>query len=248
MLIDTHAHLDMVDEKDIETVIYDARKKGIEQIISCSTSFHSNIKNLELASKFENIDCATGLYPLDAMELTSKEIDNAFDYFKTHVNEVVAIGEVGLDKKYCKTDDEFIKQKEVFIRFIKFSKKYDKPLIIHSRYATREIIEVLQKNNAKKVLLHSFTESLKLMKKAIEKGWFVGVGLTVLTDELVQKRVREIPLSGILLETDSPIKFNGKLAMPAKINEIAAKIAELKELPQNQVEDQLLNNYETLFK
>ncbi len=247
-LIDSHAHLDLVDEKDIETVLFNARQNGVNKIISCSTSFNSNIKNLELAQKFDNIDCAIGLYPLDAIELSEDEINHAFNYFKEHIKDAVAIGEVGLDKKYCKTEEEFVKQKEIFEKFIDFAKKYDKPLIIHSRYATSEVLKILTKQNAKKVLLHSFTDSTKLMKQAISNNWFVGVGLNVLTDPLVQKRVKEIPLEGILLETDAPIKFHDKIAMPDKIKEIAIKIAELKELTINQIEEQLLINYNTLFK
>ncbi|MFA5763180.1 MAG: TatD family hydrolase [archaeon] len=246
-LVDSHAHLDSVDEKDIETILFNARKNNVLEIISCSTSFHSNIKNLELAQRFDNIKCAIGLYPLDAIELNEDELNQAFTYFKEHINEAVAIGEVGLDKKYCKNEEEFEKQIEIFKRFIKLSKKYDKPLIIHSRYATSEVLKILAQQNAKKVLLHSFTDSTKLMKQAISNNWFVGVGLNVLTDMLVQKRVKEIPLEGILLETDAPIKFNNKIAMPDKIKEIAIKIAELKEISIQEVEEQLLNNYQTLF-
>jgi TatD DNase family protein len=247
-LIDSHAHLDLADEKDIETILFNARQNNVNKIISCSTSFSSNIKNLELAQKFDNIECAIGLYPLDALELNEKEINHAFNYFKEHISEAIAIGEVGLDKKYCKNEEEFLKQIEIFKKFITLSKKYNKPLIIHSRYATSEVLKILAQHNAKKVLLHSFTDSTKLMKQAISNNWFVGVGLNVLTDTLVQKRVKEIPITGILLETDSPIKFCDKIAMPDKIKEIVIKIAELKELTINQVEEQLLINYNTLFK
>lgn len=246
-LIDSHAHLDLVDEKDIETVLFNARQNGVNKIISCSTSFNSNIKNLELAQKFDNIDCAIGLYPLDAIELSEDEINHAFNYFKEHIKDAVAIGEVGLDKKYCKTEEEFVKQKEIFEKFIDFAKKYDKPLIIHSRYAQRTVLEILESEKASKVLLHSFVDSKKLMEIAAANGWFVGVGVNILFNESVQKNTTDFPLKNLLFETDSPVRFNGEKAMPADIAKIANKVAELKEIDSGQLEAQLEKNYTTLF-
>lgn len=247
MLIDIHAHLDMVSKNEIKKIINNAKSKGIEKIISCSTSFESNKKNLELAEKFEEIEAAIGLYPLNAIELNEEELEKAFDFFEKNIDKSIAIGEVGLDLKYSKNNEEFEKQKKVFERFIDFGKKYDKPLIIHSRYAQRQVIEMLTEKNAEKVILHGFTESEKLMDFAYKKNWFISVGMNLLENEQVKSNVHQFPLSNTFLETDSPIKFNGEEVTPAKIKDIIEKMSNIKSISAKEVEIQIEENYLKLF-
>jgi TatD DNase family protein len=247
MFIDTHAHLDMLPETELKKAIKDSKDTGIEKIISCSTSFASNTRNLGLSEKFEPVKAGIGLYPLNALELSTDELEKAFNFFERAIVKAIAVGEVGLDYKYSKKDEEKEKQKEVFKKFILLAKKFDKPLIVHSRYASRDVLELLGLLDAKKVLLHSFVDSRKLMKQVVEKGYFIGVGLSVLENELVQDRVKELNLENILLETDSPIRFSGEKAMPKDIFKIAEKVAELKGLGLEEVEAQLKKNFEKLF-
>jgi TatD DNase family protein len=247
MYYDTHCHLNLLSEKELNTALTDASEENVTKMISCSTSFHSNKQNLLLSKKFEQINAAIGLYPLDGMELNSKELDIAFGFFKKHISDAIAIGEVGLDHKYTKTNLDKEKQKELFTRFIDLSKEYDKPLIIHSRYAQRTVLEILESERAEKVLLHSFIESKKLMKIASENNWYVGVGMNILSDSQVMQNIIEFPIENLLFETDSPIRFNGEKAMPKNIIQIANKVAELKEIDLNQLELQQEKNYAKLF-
>jgi len=247
MYSDSHCHLNLLSKKEIKEILANAKEKNVCEMISCSTSFESNKQNLLLAKSFSEIKAAIGIYPLDAMELNDKEIDRAFGFFEKHIKDAIAIGEVGLDHKYCKTTEDKEKQKDIFIRFIELSKKYDKPLIIHSRYAQRTVLEILESEKASKVLLHSFVDSKKLMEIAAANGWFVGVGVNILFNESVQKNTTDFPLKNLLFETDSPVRFNGEKAMPADIAKIANKVAELKEIDSGQLEAQLEKNYTTLF-
>ena len=247
MLVDVHAHLDMVSEKDLESVINEATKNKIGKVISCATSFASNKKNIELAKTYDSIDAGIGLYPLDAQELSENELEHAFEFFETKVKAAVAIGEVGLDYKYAKSETEKEKQQDIFKQFILFAKRFDKPLIVHSRYAQRDVLRLLEEEKANKVLLHSFVDSQKLMNRAFDNDFFVSVGLNVLENELVQERVKNFPLNSLLLETDSPIRFSGERAMPKDILRVANKVAELKGITLEQVEEQLEKNFKTLF-
>jgi len=247
MYYDTHCHLNLLSEKELKGTLANAKEKNVAEMISCSTSFESNKQNLLLAKKFPEIKAAIGIYPLDALELNNQELDRAFGFFEKNIKEATAIGEVGLDYKYCKNEEDKEKQKDVFIRFIEMSKKYDNPLIIHSRYAQRDILEILKDEKASKVLLHSFVDSKKLMEIAVSNNWFVGIGLNVLLNEDVQRNIIDIPLTKLLFETDSPVRFNGEKAMPQDIIQIADKIAKLKEIDNMQIESQQEKNYATLF-
>jgi len=248
MFYDSHAHANMLNEKELNEMLDKSKEKNVVEIISCSTSFESNKQNLLLAKTFPQIKAAIGIYPLDALELGAKEMDRAFGFFENHISEAIAIGEVGLEYKYCKTKEDKEKQKNIFIRFIELGKKYNKPLIIHSRYAQSQVLEILKQENAKNVLLHSFVDSKKLMTFAIENEWFIGIGKNVLFNEEVQKNVSEIPLEKMLFETDSPVRFNGEKAMSFDIVGIAKKTAELKETTIEKVEKQQEKNYVELFR
>jgi TatD DNase family protein len=248
MLYDSHAHLDLVNENEIEPLLKKAKENGVEEIISCATSFYSNEKILLLSKKYPEIKSAIGLYPLDAVELSEEEIKKAFNFFEEKIKKAFAIGEVGMDFKYSTSEKEQEKQIQIFTNFIELSKKYNKPLIIHSRFAQRQVLELLEKNNAKKVLLHSFVDSEKLMKKAVELGYFVSCGLNVLENEQVQKNIKSFPIENLLFETDSPIKFGGENANPSKIKYIAEKVSELKEMTFEEIEQQQEKNYKKIFE
>lgn len=248
MLYDCHSHLDLINENEIDSLLDHSKKEGVGEIISCATSFYSNEKTLTLSKKYPQIKSALGLYPLDAIELNEEEINKAFEYFEKNIKSATAIGEVGIDFKYSTSEKEQEKQIEIFTKFIELSKKYNKPLIIHSRFAQRQVLELLEKNNAKKVLLHSFVDSEKLMKKATELGYFISCGLNVLENEQVQKNIKSFPIKNLLFETDSPIKFSGEKASPKKIKIIAKKIAQLKENNLEEITKQQEKNYKKLFE
>ena len=249
MFQDSHCHLYMLSQKELEKALEDASGKEVKEMISCSTSFKSNRDNLYLTENYPEIKAALGLYPLDAMELSNEEFERAFSYIKNQAKKdfVVAIGEVGLDYKFAKDDVDKERQEYCFRKFISLSKEIEKPIVVHSRYAQSQALKVLQSEKAEKVLMHSFVDSSKLMKQAAEQGYFVSVGMVVLENVEVQDRVKEFPLENILLETDSPIRFNREKAMPADIVRIAEKVAEIKKIPVWQVEEQVEKNFKSLF-
>jgi TatD DNase family protein len=234
-------------EEELSSALVLAKKVNVGKMISCATSFYSNEKTLELSKNHSEIKSAIGLYPLDAIELSELEIDKAFYFFEAEIKKAIAIGEVGLDFKYSTRKEEIEKQLKIFSRFIDLSLKYDKPLIIHSRFAQKQVLELLIEKNAKKVLLHSFVDSEKLMKQACAKGYFVSVGLNLLQNEQTQKNIQNFPLENLLFETDSPIRFNGEKATPSNISLIAQKTAELKKVALEEVIAQQEKNFAKLF-
>lgn len=247
MLQDTHAHLDLMEENEVQEIIDKSKEINLSAIISCSTSFISNQKNIELSNKYPQIKPAIGLYPLNATELNNEEIEKAFTFFENNIKNSIAIGEIGLDFKFAVKPEEQEKQKLIFKRFIELSKKYDKPLIIHSRFAQRQVLEMLEENKAKKVQLHSFTDSEKLMKKAALLGYYISCGMNVLYNEQVQKNITSFPIEHLLLETDSPMIFDNKKATPLNVKSLLQKISELKQIPKNETEEQLNKNFLSLY-
>lgn len=247
MYYDVHAHIDLIDEKEIEKIINNAKENNVGEIISCSTSFTSNKKNILLSKKYSQIKPALGLYPLDLIELTDNEITKAFNYFEENKKEIFAIGEVGLDYKYSKTEAEKEKQIKYFEKFIELSNTLKRPLIIHSRYAQSQVIKILQKKDASKVLLHSFIDSKKLMKNAVDSNYFISAGISITYNSEAKINLLNFPLENLLFETDSPIRFNNEKATPSKITDIANKVSEIKQIPSKEIEKQQEKNYKKLF-
>ncbi len=246
MLYDAHCHIDLIEE-NLKSTLNNAKKAGVGKIVSCSTSFPSNQKNLDLQKQYSQIMAAIGIYPLNLIELTENEINFAFNFIEENISEAKAIGEIGLDFKYSKKDEEIEKQKKYFDEFINLSKKYDAPLIIHSRFAQKQVLEMLKEKKVSKVLLHSFVDSQKLMKQAIIEGYFISTGLSLLYNEEIQKNIKEFPIENLLFETDSPIRFNNEKAYPEKIPQILKKVAELKNMSVKEIEVQQEKNFKELF-
>ncbi|MCX6801151.1 MAG: TatD family hydrolase [Candidatus Diapherotrites archaeon] len=237
MFYDVHCHLDMLSEKELKEALQKAEQNNISQIISCSTSFDSNARNLALAKMFPEIKAAIGLYPLEAMELNDEELKKAFSFFKSKIKEEtsIAVGEVGLDFKFAKKAEQQKKQIEIFRKFIELSNETGKPLIIHSRFAQKQVLETLEAEKAEKAVLHSFVDSERLMKRAAGNGYFVSVGLAILENNQIQKDITRFPLENLLFETDSPFRFNNEQAFPHKLLDIVSKVAELKKIPIEEI-------------
>jgi TatD DNase family protein len=237
----------MLTEEEALNAMKEAQLFGVKEAMSCSTSFLSNQKNLSLSKKNIGIKAAIGLYPIDALELNEEELNRSFDFFSENIKDASAVGEVGLDFKLSKNEEEREKQKIIFERFLSLAQKNKKPIIIHSRYAQTPVLEILSTFNLKKVILHSFIDSEKLMKIASDKGYYVSAGCSVLYNSEIEKRIAPFSLNSLLFETDSPIRFNGEMSMPKKIVQIAQKTAEIKKMALSEVESTVERNYHFLF-
>jgi len=213
-------------------VIGDAESNGVSRIITIGVDLASCQKNLSYADQFLNVYTAVGFHPHESKKMTGEGLlvlEEMLSYPKT-----VAIGEIGLDYYYQHSSRDA--QTKAFCQQIDLAKKYNLPVIIHSREAHEDTRRILaEKAIGMKVILHCFSGDLEMARWCIEQGFYFGIG-GVITFKNAQKLamvVQEIPLSRILLETDSPFltphPFRGKPNEPKYLPIIAEKIAELKE-------------------
>ena len=244
MYIDVHCHLDLLE--NTEKIIERAKKLGIGIIVANSVNHETNRKILELCEKFPIVKAALGIYPIDALKMSHKGLNEEINFIKQNKDKISAIGEVGLD---FKESDETKEQEANFLKFIALSKELDKPLIIHSRKAEDRCIELLEKAMAKKVIMHCFSGSKKAIKRIIENGWFLSVPANVKYNIQFQELVRETPIEHLFCETDSPFLHPEKSGENSPENVIISykKIAELKNLNLKDVEKKIESNYSRLF-
>ncbi len=259
-LVDVHAHMDYLGwEKTLPQVLKRAEDAGVKAIISNGTNRLSNEKVLALSKKYPVIKCAMGLYPIDLIGLASDaagvpvqkgplDVDEELVWIKKHKESIVAIGEVGMDFHWDK--EQHRKQEDNFNAIIEFAKKIKKPLIVHSRAAEEKVIEVLEAQKAKRVVMHCFSGKKALVKKAIDLGFHFSIPANIERAQHFQTIVDITPIPQLLTETDSPWlgPIKDKESEPAFVAMTIKKIAQIKKLDEKEAALLIFKNYKELFE
>ena len=245
MLIDIHSHIDIC--KDIDAIIENSKKKNVK-ILTAGTNPKSNKEILKLKIKYPEINICLGIYPTDALKLSEKEINSEIEFIKKNKEKISAIGEVGIDLKHAK-EDSLETQKENLKRFVNLARELNIPVVIHSRKAEKECIELLEKLNYNKIIMHCFSGNMKLVNRIIKNMWHLSIPANVKYSEHFQKIIEITPIKQLFCETDSPYlhpekKFPNE---PANVIESYKKIAEIKNLSLAEVEKIIEENYKGLF-
>jgi TatD DNase family protein len=252
-LVDTHAHLD--DRRlrgDWDGVLARARDAGVVQAVAIGTTASDSASVVELARSHRGIFAAVGIHPNEAAEATEADWSAILDLASQP--EVVAIGETGLDRYWDKTP--FEQQQEWFDRHLELSHRLDRPVVIHCRDCTRELIEQLQAlGRAVLGVQHSFTGTWDDARAFLDLGLHLSfAGMLTYTNKALDT-LRDVaaraPLDRILVETDSPYlsphPFRGKTNEPARVAVTARRLAEVRGRPAEEIARITTENARRLF-
>lgn len=246
-IIETHFHLDYLKEGEPEEILAAGRDIGVERFMTIAVQPDNMPTALGLAERFDDVYATLGVHPHEAASF-----DEAADgYIQTHaINpKIVAVGEIGLDYFYDHCDREV--QQRVFKRQLQLAIDCELPVVIHTREADEDTIEILQEyapKMPKKGVVHSFTSGLELAKIAVDLGFCLGINgiVTFNKADNVREVVAQTPLESLLLETDAPyltpVPYRGNENAPKYLPFIAEKIAEVKEVTVEQVLQQTYQN------
>jgi TatD DNase family protein len=246
-LVDTHAHIcDPGFDKDRTEVLERARRAGVDAIFAVGENLADARRNLALARTYPILKPAAGLYPA-VLDLNQAE-ETANFIGQNHCN-LTAIGEVGLDYWVVKEEPDKALQREILKRFIQLSIALDLPLNIHSRAAGRHAIALLLENNAVRVQMHAFDGKAGAALPAVEAGYFFSIPPSVVRSRQKQKLVKRLPLSCMLIETDSPVlgATPHERNEPANIRQSVKAIAALKDISEEEVIAAVSENTERLY-
>lgn len=257
--VDAHLHLSDPEYRTcIEKVIEDAEKANVTALVANSMDLQTSLRSIRLAERYpELVYASVGIHPWNVKELLPKELDSTVKLILDHKEHerLVAIGEIGLDHKYVKGEKEELmsKQYEVFCNLLQLSEKLSMPAIIHSRGTTSEILDVLSSYKIRKVLLHWFTGSVKLLPQIVDHGYYITEGPPAAYSKQIQDILRQIPLTNLLTETDGPVRFHkhpfkGEQTTPAFIPIVVDAIAKVKGKDNAEVAEQIFQNFTTFFK
>ena len=248
--IDSHSHIILESfDSDRDDVISNAFSNGITHIVQSCDNLDEIKKNLILTEKYENIYSSVGIHPHEAKTWDKNSKDIIINYTKE--KKVIAIGETGLDFYYNLSPKDV--QVKVFREQIKISKEVSLPLIIHTRDAFEETLEILKEEKAEIGVFHCYTGNLEYAKKAIELGFYVSFsGIVTFKNALeIKEAARGIPLDKLLIETDcpflTPVPHRGKRNEPSYVKYVAEEIAKIRGISIEEVGEVTSENTKRLF-
>lgn len=253
-MIDTHIHLNFEDYiDDLEIVILDAEKAGVTHMIVVGIDEGSSKLAIELTKQYPNLYASVGVHPSESENMFEMQATStAFIEDMIQENKVVAIGECGIDLYYEDYHLEY--QKEVFINQIELAKKYQKPLIIHSRSGVTECIDILKPYQGQVTgVFHCFNGTLEEADEILSLGFYIGVDgpITFKNAKDAKAIATHVPIERLLIETDgpylSPEPYRGRRNQPANVKYILKALAQLKNMSESDVDDITTQNAKTLF-
>ena len=256
MLIDSHCHLDRLDlepfDGKLDGALTHAREQGVKHMLCVCITLDRFKDVLTIAEQNDDISCSVGVHPLyDGVKDT--DVDALVENSKH--DKVVAIGETGLDYFYNKEPENHQLQQESFRKHIQAANQVNLPIIVHTRDAREDTIQILKEENAQKCggVLHCFTESLEMAEAAMELGFYISFSgiVTFRNAEELREVCRRVPLDRILIETDSPylapVPHRGKSNQPAFVKEVGQFVADLHGMTYQELCEITAQNYQRLF-
>lgn len=255
MIFETHAHYDDESfDQDRDLLIQELFKGRICNVINIGASIESTKHTIALAEKYDKVFAAAGVHPSEIADLT----EESFAWLKEQMKhpKVAAVGEIGLDYYWEKEEAVRKKQQHWFIRQLELARECSLPVVIHSREAAKDTMQIMKQAHAEEIegVMHCFSYSPEIAKELVKMGYYIGVGgvITFKNARKLIETVEQIPLERILLETDAPYlapePYRGKRNQSAYLVYVAEKIAELKHMPVEVVEEITERNARKLFK
>jgi len=242
--IDSHCHLDFEQfDEDREQVIESAKNK-LEFIVNPGANPEHNKNAFELHEKYPDfVKFNVGLHPVYTEDFDKlEEVKNQVKQF-----DPCAIGEIGLDYHHVKDDEIRERQKNVFKELLALAEELDKPVVIHSRDAEEEAINIIEKFEIDRVFLHCFNGSVDLAMRAVENGWYIGITTQILYSERVKNIAESVPIENIVLETDAPYLYRKDRNEPLNILESASELSKIKDVDKKKILEMATSNSKNLF-
>lgn len=247
MFIDTHCHLSKEDYDDIDLVIKENIDNNISKIIISGCTRDSINESLELIKKYEDVYCTIGYHPSEVNDYSDEDLNNLREQLNN--DKVVGIGEIGLDYHYGKEDKD--KQIELFKKQLDIAEELEIPVVIHSRDATKDTIDILKEYRVKGVM-HCFSGSVEVAKEYISMGYLIGIGgVVTFKNSKLYEVVENVGINNIVLETDAPYlapePYRGKQNSSKYIPIIAEKVGNILDLSINEVAKKTTDNACRMF-
>jgi len=252
MIIDTHAHYDdKAFEEDRAEVLESMADEGIGRIVNIGSSLGACKRTIQLMEQYDFIYGALGIHPTDSGELTESDIEWLKE--QSALEKCVAVGEIGLDYYWDEPDREI--QKKWFVRQLELAKEVKLPVVIHSRDAAQDTVNIMKAEQAQEIggVVHCYSYSRELARTFLDMGFYFGIGgvVTFNNGRKLKEVVEYLPMDRIVLETDcpylAPVPFRGKRNDSRKLSYVVEQIANIKGISLEEVQQTTTQNAYNLY-
>ncbi len=250
-LIDTHSHIDMIEQISLDEVLANAAANDVEKIILPCAYPKDIDKIIDITEKYVNVYAYLGVHPSEARDWNDCLSEKITNYVSSG-KKVVGIGEIGLDYYWDKSFNDI--QKEVFIKQIHLANELKLPINIHDREAHKDTFDIIQANNENStVIMHCFSGSVEFARECIKAGYYIALGGVVTFKNAIKMKevAADIPIDRLLLETDAPyltpVPYRGKENQPAFVRFVAEEIAKIRGIELEELAALTTQNAERIF-
>jgi TatD DNase family protein len=246
-LVDCHAHLEELEEP--EAAIERAGRSGVGSIVAVGSDVESNRRVLSLSGRHGEVTvhAALGIHP---WRLEGRDLEQDLAFVESHLDRAVAVGEVGLDfwlKEARKDPSQRKRQEDLFRRLLALGRDLSRPVIIHARGAWEECVRMVMEEQISKAVFHWFSGPPEILREILNHGYLISATPAAHYSEKHQRAIREAPLERILIETDSPVIYEGARSEPADVVRTLQAVARIKQIPEPEVAKKTTQNAVRFF-
>ena len=249
------AHIHLADPEYgglLPYLIETAKKANVSALVSNAMDSETSRRTLALAQEYSGlVYVAVEIHPWNAVSQKETDLGTVSEIATRHRREIVAIGEIGLDRIYAKEEEHFRIQSEIFRKMLDLAERTGLPISVHSRGSVQEALEFIGTCRVKQVLFHWYSGSIKALKEIISNGYRITVGPSLLYSKHIQEIAKSTPIQCILTETDGPVTYKGpfqrKLTTPEFLPIVVEELAKTLRVKVEDVSRQLIGNFESFF-
>ena len=247
ILIDVHCHANLF--LTIDKVIEDAKKIGVEKIVAVAMSSISQERVLELAGQYNEVFASLGIHPEEVKmnEKIEQQLDSIIDLIKQNKQNICAIGEIGLDHHFVKDKTLYPLQKTIFNKMLLLAQDLELPVNLHTKGAEKIVFDTLPSYKIPNINIHWYSGPENFLKLGMDRGYYFSITPAISYSPVVKKVVLNVDKEHLLLESDGPVKYSGKIGVPAIVKNVLNSISKLKEINSDELEKQIEENTRKIF-
>jgi len=247
ILIDVHCHINLY--LTIDKVIKNARDVGVEKIIAVAMSSISQERILEMASQYNEVFASLGIHPEEVKmnEEIEQQLDLIIDLITKNKQNLCAIGEIGLDHYFVKDKELYPLQKTIFDKMLLLAQDLKLPVNLHTKGAEKIVFDTLPSYKIPNINIHWYSGPEKFLKLGLDRGYYFSITPAISYSSAVRKVVLSVDKEHLLLESDGPVKYSGKVGVPVMVKNVLNTISKLKEINSDELEKQIEENTRNIF-
>ncbi len=248
MLIDIHCHINLYIA--IDEIIKEAENAGVVKIIGVGMSAIGLKRIVEISNQYDSIYAALGIHPEEVRmnKNIESQLDSVLDTIRNNKDKICAIGEIGLDHHFVKEKELYPLQKEIFDRMLSLADELKLPVNLHTKGAEKLVFDTLPSyKNIPNVNIHWYSGPEDILKLGIDRGYYFSITPAISYSPAVKKVALTVDKEHLLLESDGPVKYSGKIGTPVMIRDVLNTISKFKNIPSDILENQIFENTKEAF-